>query len=83
MDGYTVHDSKKNIRLNRYGDVQPYDHSRVKLQRKTFDYINANIVKVRRYTFCIMKSREESDPLHIKHDYPDLRYTLQFTLNLI
>ncbi|XP_063698917.1 tyrosine-protein phosphatase non-receptor type 61F isoform X2 [Culicoides brevitarsis] len=55
-NGFSVDVSKKNIRLNRYGDVQPYDHSRVKLQRTNFDYINANIVKCdranRRYILC-------------------------------
>uniref|UniRef100_A0A336M1S3 protein-tyrosine-phosphatase n=1 Tax=Culicoides sonorensis TaxID=179676 RepID=A0A336M1S3_CULSO len=55
-NGFSVDVSKKNIRLNRYGDVQPYDHSRVKLQKTNFDYINANIVKCdranRKYILC-------------------------------
>lgn len=39
--------SIRNKSLNRYLDVTPYDHSRVKLTRaKDTDYINANIVTV-------------------------------------
>lgn len=30
---------------NRYGDVSPYDHSRVRLARDDIDYINASLVK--------------------------------------
>ncbi|XP_014252274.1 tyrosine-protein phosphatase non-receptor type 2-like isoform X2 [Cimex lectularius] len=37
---------KKNAAFNRYRDVNPYDHSRIVLQRGTCDYINANLVKV-------------------------------------
>lgn len=36
-----------NRRLNRYGDVHPYDHSRIVLKRGDTDYINANLVEVR------------------------------------
>ncbi|XP_028160200.1 tyrosine-protein phosphatase non-receptor type 2-like [Ostrinia furnacalis] len=50
---YTCIEAKKpqNKPLNRYRDVNPYDHSRVILQRSERDYINANLVKVstRRY----------------------------------
>lgn len=38
----------KNKHLNRYRDVNPYDHSRVILQRIETDYINANFVKSER-----------------------------------
>jgi len=38
-----------NRALNRYRDVYPYDHSRIKLQgwMQDTDYINASLVKVR------------------------------------
>ncbi|XP_030761849.1 tyrosine-protein phosphatase non-receptor type 2 isoform X2 [Sitophilus oryzae] len=36
----------QNKILNRYRDVHPYDHSRIKLQRGSTDYINANLCKV-------------------------------------
>lgn len=35
--------------LNRYRDVNPYDHSRIILHRGSVDYINANLVKVKNY----------------------------------
>ncbi|XP_053624416.1 tyrosine-protein phosphatase non-receptor type 2-like isoform X2 [Plodia interpunctella] len=45
---YTCTEAKKpqNKPLNRYRDVNPYDHSRVILQRCDHDYINANLVKM-------------------------------------
>ncbi|XP_063837868.1 tyrosine-protein phosphatase non-receptor type 61F-like isoform X2 [Ostrinia nubilalis] len=47
---YTCIEAKKpqNKPLNRYRDVNPYDHSRVILQRSERDYINANLVKMER-----------------------------------
>ncbi|XP_071823890.1 tyrosine-protein phosphatase non-receptor type 1-like isoform X2 [Apostichopus japonicus] len=36
----------RNKRLNRYRDVSPYDHSRVKLEKGDSDYINASLVEV-------------------------------------
>lgn len=36
----------QNKILNRYRDVSPYDHSRIKLGRGSTDYINANLIKV-------------------------------------
>lgn len=41
-----------NRRLNRYRDVNPYDHSRIILHKGDGDYINANLVKVSLH-FCI------------------------------
>lgn len=35
-----------NRNLNRYRDVSPYDHSRVKLENSENDYINASLVMV-------------------------------------
>jgi len=35
-----------NRGLNRYRDVNPYDHSRIVLKRGSVDYINANLVQV-------------------------------------
>uniref|UniRef100_A0A672H563 protein-tyrosine-phosphatase n=1 Tax=Salarias fasciatus TaxID=181472 RepID=A0A672H563_SALFA len=35
-----------NRNLNRYRDVSPYDHSRVKLENSENDYINASLVSV-------------------------------------
>lgn len=35
-----------NRSLNRYRDVNPYDHSRIIIHRGKTDYINANLVKV-------------------------------------
>ncbi|XP_016993240.3 tyrosine-protein phosphatase non-receptor type 61F isoform X1 [Drosophila takahashii] len=37
-----------NRGLNRYRDVNPYDHSRIVLERGSVDYINANLVKLER-----------------------------------
>ncbi|XP_030572774.1 tyrosine-protein phosphatase non-receptor type 61F isoform X1 [Drosophila novamexicana] len=37
-----------NRGLNRYRDVNPYDHSRIVLKRSSVDYINANLVKLER-----------------------------------
>ncbi|XP_072930906.1 tyrosine-protein phosphatase non-receptor type 61F-like [Epargyreus clarus] len=47
---YTCLEAKKpqNKPLNRYRDVNPYDHSRVILKRSERDYINANLVKMER-----------------------------------
>ncbi|XP_052746619.1 tyrosine-protein phosphatase non-receptor type 61F isoform X2 [Bicyclus anynana] len=47
---YTCIEAKKpkNKPLNRYRDVNPYDHSRVILKRSDIDYINANLVKMDR-----------------------------------
>lgn len=36
----------QNKALNRYRDVNPFDHSRIVLQRGSSDYINANLIKV-------------------------------------
>ncbi|CRK95910.1 CLUMA_CG009356, isoform A [Clunio marinus] len=57
---YTINESKKiqNKSFNRYGDVNPYDHSRIVLKRPNIDtdYINANLVKLerakRQYILC-------------------------------
>ncbi|XP_075990554.1 tyrosine-protein phosphatase non-receptor type 61F-like isoform X2 [Anticarsia gemmatalis] len=47
---YTWNEAKKpqNKPLNRYRDVNPYDHSRVVLKRSEKDYINANFVTLER-----------------------------------
>lgn len=48
----------QNRKLNRYRDVNPYDHSRIILKRKNIDsdYINASLVKhckaKRSYILC-------------------------------
>ncbi|KAH8327414.1 hypothetical protein KR074_011051 [Drosophila pseudoananassae] len=39
---------QQNRGLNRYRDVNPYDHSRIVLKRGPVDYINANLVKLER-----------------------------------
>jgi protein tyrosine phosphatase len=40
----------ENSFLNRYRDVKPYDHSRVKLEtHHDTDYINASLVTVSKY----------------------------------
>ncbi|CAH4038639.1 tyrosine-protein phosphatase non-receptor type 1-like isoform X1 [Pieris brassicae] len=46
----TTIEAKKphNKHLNRYRDVSPYDHTRVKLNRIERDYINANYVNIPR-----------------------------------
>lgn len=36
----------QNRSLNRYRDVNPYDHSRIIIHRGNTDYINANLVKM-------------------------------------
>ena len=46
----------ENRVLNRYRDVYPYDHSRVKLQHPTTDYINASLVQVRRTHVLLTKA---------------------------
>ncbi|KAG1701202.1 Tyrosine-protein phosphatase non-receptor type 2 [Nymphon striatum] len=45
---YSSEDAKKteNSVYNRYRDVSPYDHSRIRLNRSETDYINACLVKV-------------------------------------
>ncbi|NP_001232932.1 protein tyrosine phosphatase [Bombyx mori] len=45
---YTCVEAKRphNKALNRYRDVNPYDHSRIVLQRSENDYINANLVRM-------------------------------------
>lgn len=45
---YTCKDARKqeNKNLNRYRDVNPYDHTRVRLRRGDKDYINASLVEV-------------------------------------
>uniref|UniRef100_V9KT99 Tyrosine-protein phosphatase non-receptor type n=1 Tax=Callorhinchus milii TaxID=7868 RepID=V9KT99_CALMI len=41
---YRVAKSPENRNLNRYRDVSPFDHSRVKLQNPDNDYINASLI---------------------------------------
>ncbi|XP_066443466.1 tyrosine-protein phosphatase non-receptor type 1 [Eleutherodactylus coqui] len=36
----------ENKSRNRYRDVSPFDHSRIKLQREDNDYINASLIKM-------------------------------------
>lgn len=36
----------QNKKLNRYQDVNPYDHSRIVLKNGPCDYINASLVDV-------------------------------------
>ncbi|XP_061632040.1 tyrosine-protein phosphatase non-receptor type 2a [Phyllopteryx taeniolatus] len=43
---YNVAKLPVNRNLNRYRDVSPYDHSRVKLENSENDYINASLVTV-------------------------------------
>lgn len=43
---FEVANKSDNRRLNRYRDVNPYDHSRIILHRGDVDYINANLVTV-------------------------------------
>ncbi|XP_056900193.1 tyrosine-protein phosphatase non-receptor type 2a isoform X3 [Takifugu flavidus] len=43
---YRVAKLPLNRNLNRYRDVSPYDHSRVKLENSENDYINASLVAV-------------------------------------
>uniref|UniRef100_A0A3B3Y9L6 protein-tyrosine-phosphatase n=1 Tax=Poecilia mexicana TaxID=48701 RepID=A0A3B3Y9L6_9TELE len=44
---YKVAKLPMNRNLNRYRDVSPYDHSRVKLENADNDYINASLVAVK------------------------------------
>ncbi|XP_041845098.1 tyrosine-protein phosphatase non-receptor type 2a [Melanotaenia boesemani] len=44
---YKVAKLPVNRNLNRYRDVSPYDHSRVKLENSENDYINASLVTVK------------------------------------
>ncbi|KAM9310119.1 tyrosine-protein phosphatase non-receptor type 2a isoform 2-T2 [Pholidichthys leucotaenia] len=44
---YKVAKLPANWNLNRYRDVSPYDHSRVKLENSENDYINASLVEVK------------------------------------
>ncbi|XP_037088417.1 tyrosine-protein phosphatase non-receptor type 2-like isoform X1 [Pollicipes pollicipes] len=45
---FTYKDAKlvENRPLNRYRDVNPYDHTRIRLSRGPADYINASLVEV-------------------------------------
>lgn len=47
---FTFNESGKseNRSLNRYRDVNPYDHSRIIIHRGKINYINANLVKMER-----------------------------------
>ncbi|XP_068426691.1 tyrosine-protein phosphatase non-receptor type 2a [Clinocottus analis] len=53
---YKVAKLPANRNLNRYRDVSPFDHSRVKLENSENDYINASLVMVeeaqRAYILC-------------------------------
>ncbi|XP_015238560.1 tyrosine-protein phosphatase non-receptor type 2a [Cyprinodon tularosa] len=44
---YKIAKLPMNRNLNRYRDVSPYDHSRVKLENSENDYINASLVAVK------------------------------------
>ncbi|XP_012727991.1 tyrosine-protein phosphatase non-receptor type 2a [Fundulus heteroclitus] len=44
---YKIAKLPMNRNLNRYRDVSPYDHSRVKLENSDNDYINASLVAVK------------------------------------
>lgn len=53
---FTFEESNKahNRKLNRYRDVNPYDHSRIVLRRGDTDYINANLVEVTQsFNLCL------------------------------
>lgn len=45
---YTIYEARKpeNRYLNRYRDVNPYDHSRVILSRDEYNYVNASFIDV-------------------------------------
>ncbi|KAI1285399.1 Tyrosine-protein phosphatase non-receptor type 1 [Halotydeus destructor] len=45
---YTCKDARKpeNEGFNRYRDVAPFDHNRIRLQRGDIDYINASLIPV-------------------------------------
>lgn len=45
---FEITEAKKahNKKLNRYQDVNPYDHSRIVLKNGPCDYINASLVPV-------------------------------------
>lgn len=48
---FSLEHSKQNRDYNRYRDVNPYDHSRIVLNRSSSrdtDYINANLVRCER-----------------------------------
>lgn len=64
---FTFGESSKpaNRRLNRYGDVNPYDHSRIVLRRGNTDYINANLVEVGSLRSCVhySRNRHKREPL--------------------
>uniref|UniRef100_A0A1B0AVR3 protein-tyrosine-phosphatase n=1 Tax=Glossina palpalis gambiensis TaxID=67801 RepID=A0A1B0AVR3_9MUSC len=46
--GTSESEKPHNRCLNRYRDVNPYDHSRIIIHRGNVDYINANLVKLER-----------------------------------
>ncbi|XP_017478921.1 PREDICTED: tyrosine-protein phosphatase non-receptor type 61F isoform X3 [Rhagoletis zephyria] len=46
--GTAESEKPQNRCLNRYRDVNPYDHSRIIIHRGSVDYINANLVKLER-----------------------------------
>lgn len=57
---YSEASRPENRSLNRYRDVYPYDHSRVKLEQADTDYINASLVKVSGYL-----ERDLEDPVRL------------------
>lgn len=44
-----------NKLLNRYRDVNPYDHSRVILTKPGYNYINASYIPVSWLEFCLIQ----------------------------
>jgi Protein-tyrosine phosphatase len=52
---FSITDAKKieNRDLNRYRDVNPFDHSRVQVTRGSCSYINASLIKVSKKIFHI------------------------------
>lgn len=44
-----------NKLLNRYRDVNPYDHSRVILTKPGYNYINASYIPVSWLEFCLIR----------------------------
>ena len=63
----------ENSFLNRYRDVKPYDHSRVKLEtHHDTDYINASLVKVKNWAHDYLTTC--GPPLPSKWNTPNLYF---------
>jgi len=66
----------QNRGLNRYRDVNPYDHSRIVLRRGSVDYINANLVKVSLLNIILVSFEFKFEFIILQLERADRQYIL-------